>query len=136
MSTHALALCVCLANPWKFGNEYHDAGCAMSYIIWCVNLKEDKDERQHLGKKEHDNKRLNDWDAVALNTASVGNRKDCGSRFWLLCFTGTNRIEEERSLCSCPHKKGDIGKNMFLVIMSSLISPRNKWVMQMPSVEN
>ena len=40
-----------------------------------------------------------------LNRASVGNRKDCCSRFWLLCFTGTNRIKEEGSLCSCPHKK-------------------------------
>ena len=27
-------------KPWKFGNEYHDAGCALSGVIWQVNLHE------------------------------------------------------------------------------------------------
>ena len=27
-------------KPWKFGNEYHDAGCTMSDIIWHVDLRE------------------------------------------------------------------------------------------------
>ena len=25
-------------KPWKFGNEYHDTGCAESDIIWQVDL--------------------------------------------------------------------------------------------------
>ena len=43
-------------KPWKFGNEYHNAGCAMSDIIWHVDLREGKDRPRHLGEKEHDNK--------------------------------------------------------------------------------
>jgi hypothetical protein len=42
-------------KPWKFGNEYHDAGCAQSNIIWQVDLREGKDRPAHLGKKEYDN---------------------------------------------------------------------------------
>ena len=43
-------------KPWLFGNEYHDAGCAESKIIWEVELREGKDHQQHLGNKEHDDK--------------------------------------------------------------------------------
>ena len=25
-------------KPWKFGNEYHDVGCALSNVIWQVDL--------------------------------------------------------------------------------------------------
>ena len=39
-------------KPWKFGNEYHDAGCGLSDIIWQVDLREGKDHLAHLGKKE------------------------------------------------------------------------------------
>ena len=92
-------------KPWKFGNEYHDAGCAMSDIIWRVDLREGMDRPRHLGEKRKRQQRTNDWDTIALNRASVGNRKDCCSRFWLLRFTGTNRTKEEGSLRSCPHKK-------------------------------
>ena len=42
-------------KPWKFGNEYHDAGCADSDIIWALDLREGKDHPQHLGPKEFDN---------------------------------------------------------------------------------
>ena len=30
-------------KPWKFGNEWHDAGCVDSDIIWQVKLREGKD---------------------------------------------------------------------------------------------
>ena len=30
-------------KPQPFGNEYHDAGCADSDIIWQVDLREGKD---------------------------------------------------------------------------------------------
>ena len=30
-------------KPWRFGNEYHDARCALSDIIWQVDLREGKD---------------------------------------------------------------------------------------------
>ena len=42
-------------KPWKFGNEYHDAGCADSNIIWVLDLREGKDWPQNLGHKEFDN---------------------------------------------------------------------------------
>ena len=35
-------------KPWKFGNEYHDAGCALSNVIWQVDLYEGKDRPAHL----------------------------------------------------------------------------------------
>ena len=35
-------------KPWKFSNEYHDAGCAMSDVIWQVDLHEGKDHPQHM----------------------------------------------------------------------------------------
>ena len=42
-------------KPWKFGNKYHDAGCADSYIIWALDLWEGKDQPQDLGPKQFDN---------------------------------------------------------------------------------
>ena len=41
-------------KPWPFGNEYHDAGCADSDIIWALDLRGGKDRQQNLGKKEFD----------------------------------------------------------------------------------
>ena len=41
-------------KPWKFGNEYHDAGCTMSDVIWQVDLHDGKDHPQHMDKKEYD----------------------------------------------------------------------------------
>ena len=46
-------MCIPL-KPWKFGNEYHDAGCTMSDVIWQVNLCEGKDHPQHMDKKDYD----------------------------------------------------------------------------------
>ena len=43
-------------KPWRFGNEYHDAGCALSDIIWQVDLREGKDHPRQLGEKTHDEK--------------------------------------------------------------------------------
>ena len=40
-------------KPWKFGNEWHDAGCCSSDVIWSVNLREGKDCPRHLGEKEY-----------------------------------------------------------------------------------
>ena len=42
-------------KPWPFGNEYQDAGCCLSNILWHVDLREGKDRPRHLGEKEHDN---------------------------------------------------------------------------------
>ena len=42
-------------KPWLFGNEYQDAGCCLSDILWRVDLREGKDHPRHLGEKEHDN---------------------------------------------------------------------------------
>ena len=42
-------------KPWKFGKEYHDAGCSDSNIIWALDLREGKDWPQNLGHKEFDN---------------------------------------------------------------------------------
>ena len=39
-------------KPWPFGNEYHDAGCADSNIIWQVDLREGKDQPTDLGQKD------------------------------------------------------------------------------------
>ena len=41
-------------KPWPFGNEYHDAGCAESDIIWSLDLREGKDRPTNLGPKEFD----------------------------------------------------------------------------------
>ena len=30
-------------KPWKFGNEWYDAGCCSSDVIWSINLQEGKD---------------------------------------------------------------------------------------------
>ena len=39
-----------------FGNEYHDAGCCDSDIVWAVDLREGKDQPPELSNKEHDEK--------------------------------------------------------------------------------
>ena len=41
-------------KPCPFGNEYHDAGCAHSDIIWALDLREAKDRPMNLGNKEFD----------------------------------------------------------------------------------
>ena len=41
-------------KPWPFGNEYHDAGCADSNIIWALELCEGKDCPTQLNNKEFD----------------------------------------------------------------------------------
>ena len=41
-------------KPWPFGNEYHDAGCADSDIIWALELREGKDHPTQLNNKEFD----------------------------------------------------------------------------------
>ena len=41
-------------KPWPFGNEYHDAGCADSDIIWALELHEGKDHPTQLNNKEFD----------------------------------------------------------------------------------
>ena len=38
-------------KPWSFGNEYHDAGCAESDIIWSLELWEGKDWPPQLNNK-------------------------------------------------------------------------------------
>ena len=40
-------------KTWKFSNEYHDAGCGMSDVIWQVDLHEGKDHPQQMDKKEY-----------------------------------------------------------------------------------
>jgi hypothetical protein len=42
-------------KPWPFGNEYHDAGCCQSDVIWQVDLREGKDRPAQAGPKEYDN---------------------------------------------------------------------------------
>ena len=42
-------------KPRPFGNEYHDACCASSDIIWAVDLHEGKGQSPELGQKEYDN---------------------------------------------------------------------------------
>ena len=39
-------------KPWPFENEYQDAGCTDSDIIWSLDLREGKDHLSTLGKKE------------------------------------------------------------------------------------
>ena len=41
-------------KPLPFGNEYHDASCANSDIIWALDLQEGKDHPTNLGNKEFD----------------------------------------------------------------------------------
>ena len=41
-------------KPWSFGNEYHDAGCAESDIIWSLELWEGKDWPPQLNNKPFD----------------------------------------------------------------------------------
>ena len=41
-------------KPWPFGNEYHDAGCADSNIIWSLELCEGKDQPPQLNNKQFD----------------------------------------------------------------------------------
>ena len=42
-------------KPWSFGNEYHDAGCAESDIIWALELWEGNDCPPQLNNKPFDN---------------------------------------------------------------------------------
>ena len=123
-------------KPWKFGNEYHDAGCAMSNIIWRVDLREGKDRPRHLGEKEHDNKGRTIGTLLHLTEPVWGTGKIVVLDSGFCVLQGLIELKKKEVYAHALIKKDDIGQNMFLVIMSSLISPGNRWVMQMPSVEN
>ena len=75
-------------KPWQFGNEWHDASCADSNIIWQVELREGKDCQQHLGNKEHDNKGKMVGTLLQLTRPIYGSGKvlvlDSGSLFYFL----------------------------------------------------
>ena len=62
-------------KPWKFGNEYHNAGCGLSNIICQVDFREGKDHPAHLGKKEFDNLESTLWDTSSFVKACSWNRK-------------------------------------------------------------
>ena len=42
-------------KPWKFGNEWHDMGCADTNVIWQLEIRDGKDQPCEL-PKEHNNK--------------------------------------------------------------------------------
>ena len=42
-------------KPWPFGNGWHDIGCAVTNVIWQLEIREGKDQPRKL-PKEHDNK--------------------------------------------------------------------------------
>ena len=41
----------CPRKPWPFGNEYHSIACALSSIIFFVELVEGRDRAKELGEK-------------------------------------------------------------------------------------
>ena len=94
-------------KPWPFSNEYHDAGCADSDIIWQVDLREGKDHPVQLGGGgggggEHDDKgKTTGTLFVVTHKTCSWNRKSVCSRQWLLCFAGACGIKEVWSLPTC-----------------------------------
>ena len=38
-------------NPYPFGKEYHTSVCALSKIIYCVDIVEGKDQERRMGRK-------------------------------------------------------------------------------------
>ena len=59
-------------KPWPFGNEYHDAGCADSDIIWALELCEGKERPTQLNNKEFDELGKTIGTATTSDEASLG----------------------------------------------------------------
>ena len=86
-------------KPWPFGNEYHDAGCAHSDIIWALDLREGKDCPTNLGNKEFDD--LGKTTGILLRlTKSV---RSSGKVFVLDCGA-----EEKGCVRRCSHQEAAI----------------------------
>ena len=71
--------CMCFMfvprKHWPFGNEYHNACCAESDIIWSVNVCEGKDRPREIGAKEHDNNGKSVWMLLRLTRPIWGGGK-------------------------------------------------------------
>ena len=123
-------------KPWKFSNEYHDAGCAMSDVIWQLDLCEGKDCPQHMGKKEYDKLGASVGTLLRLTKPVHGSGKVfvLDSGFYVLKAL----VELKRKgffLPMCSSRIIAIGQGMFQETILSCISQMTKWERQMQSKE-
>ena len=122
-------------KPWKFGNEYNDAGCAMSDVIWQVNLCEGKDHPQHMDKKEYDELGATVGTLLRLTKPVHG----CGKVFVLdsgFCvLKALVELKKKGVFPMCSSRNVAIGQGMFQETILSRISQMRKWERQMQSKE-
>ena len=94
-------------KPWKFGNEYQNAGYGLSDIIWQVDLQEGKDHPAHLGKKEFDELGSTVGTLLCLSKPVHGTGKIFVLDSGLCVLQGL--IELKKGMfCPCPHKEKEI----------------------------
>ena len=95
-------------KPWPFGNEYHNAGCAESDIIWLLDLREGKDRPTNLGPKEFDD--LGKTTGLLLRLTkpvwSTGKVFVLDSGF--LCVESHCGVEEQGSFRSITHQETSV----------------------------
>ena len=92
-------------KPWPFSNEYHDAGCTQSDIIWSLDLCEGKDLPWDLGEKEYNNLGKTVGLLLQLMKAVWGTGKVfvLNSRFCVL--KAIYRVEEEGTVWCHSHQE-------------------------------
>ena len=90
---------------WKFGNEYHNVGCALSDDIWQVDLREGTDHSAHLGKKEYDKLRSAVGTLLHLTKPIHGTDKVFVLDSGFCVLQGLAELKKKRDLHPHPNQK-------------------------------
>ena len=109
-------------KPWPFGNEYHDAGCADSNIIWSLELREGKDRPPQLNNKQFDDLGKTVGTLLRLTEPVWGSGKVFILDSGFCVLKAIVELQKKGIFAAALIKNVNIGPNLFLEMPSFHIS--------------
>ena len=131
MNTLVLGTYYVPRKQWKFGNEYHNMGCALSDVIWQVDLSPDRPA--HLGKKEYDELGSTVGTLLHLTKPIHGTGKVFVLDSGFCVLRGLVELKKKGVFAHALIKKGDTGGSISLVRISLPTSQASPLELLMPS---
>ena len=118
-------------KPWHFGNEYHDAGCADSNIIWSLELHEGKDRPPQLNNMLFDDLGKTVRMLLWLTEPVWGSGKVFILDSGFCVLMAIIELQKKGIFAVALIKNDNIGQNLFLEMPSFHISKVKKLANQM-----
>ena len=106
-------------KPWPFGNEYHDACCTKSDIIWSVDLHKGKDRPRELGVKEYNDEGKTVGTLLQLTVPIWGGGKVLVLDSGFCVLKAIVELKKRGVFTASLIKKGSIGQSISMVRQSS-----------------